>query len=329
MKAPDREMSTSAHLGSGVAKMSILEAIGDTPTVELSRLNTKAGVKLYAKLEGQNPTGSVKDRIAKYMIDDAEAQGLLTHDHTVLEPTSGNTGISLAMVCKLKGYRLKVVMPENVSPERAQLLLAYGAEVVLSDGAGGTNRAITVAQEMFAKDPDLYYMPYQYGNAANPLAHYETTGVEILEAVPNVDVFVAGLGTGGTLMGVGRRLKERNPDTKIVAVVPHPDDLIMGLRSLEDGFIPPILDESLLDSRIMIESREAFQMTRALLDQEGIFAGISAGGVVACAMRLAQRMETGNVVCLLADGGWKYLSTNLWSREYGDLEAEVKGKIWW
>ena len=311
------------------AKGSILEAIGDTPLVALSRLSPKAEVKLYAKLEGNNPTGSLKDRIAKYMIDRAEAQGLLTPDRTVLEATSGNTGISLAMVCKLKGYRLKVVMPESVSPERAQLLRAYGAEVVFSEGGGGTNHAITVAKEMVEKDPDAYYMPYQYGNEANPLAHYETTAVEILEAMPHVDVFVAGLGTGGTLMGVGRRLKERNPDTRVVAVVPHPDDVIMGLRSLEDGFIPPILDESLLDSRIMIESREAFRMTRTLLEEEGIFAGISAGSVVACALRLAQRMDSGNVVCLLADGGWKYLSTDLWTKDYSELEGEVRGKIWW
>ncbi len=311
------------------AKESILDAIGDTPLVALSRLSPKADVKLYAKLEGNNPTGSVKDRIAKYMIDRAEAQGLLTPDRTVLEATSGNTGISLAMVCKLKGYRLKVVMPESVGPERAQLLRAYGAEVVFSEGAGGTNRAITVAKEMVEKDPDAYYMPYQYGNEANPLAHYETTAVEILEALPQVDVFVAGLGTGGTLMGVGRRLKERNPDTRVVAVVPHPDDAIMGLRSLDDGFIPPVLDESLLDSRIMIESREAFRMTRSLLEEEGIFAGISAGSVVACAQRLIQRMDTGTVVCLLADGGWKYLSTDLWTRDYNDLEGEIRGKIWW
>ena len=318
-----------ARLASAGVGQSILDTIGNTPLVELSRLSPKTTVKLYAKLEGQNPTGSVKDRIAKYMIDQAEIDGRLKPGQVVLEPTSGNTGISLAMVCKLKGYALTAVMPENVSPERAQLLRAYGAEVVFTEGGGGTNLAITVAQEMVARDPDRYFMPYQYGNEANPRAHYETTGAEILAALPTVDVFVAGLGTSGTLMGVGRRLKEHNPNVRVVAVVPHPDDVIMGLRSLDDGFIPPILDESLLDSRIMMESREAFRMTRELLEKEGVFAGISAGSVVACAVRIAERMESGNVVCLLADGGWKYLSTDLWARDFNDLEGEVKGKIWW
>lgn len=310
-------------------KGDILDAIGDTPLVYLPKLSPKPGVNIYAKLEGQNPTGSVKDRIAKHMITRAEADGSLTHDKTVLEPTSGNTGISLAMVCKVRGYKLKVVMPENVSPERSQLLEAYGAEIHYSDGAGGSNHAITVAQDLYAESPDTYFMPYQYGNESNPLAHYETTGVEILEALPAVDTFVAGLGTGGTLMGVGRRLKEHNPDIQVIAVVPSPDDAIQGLRSLDDGFIPPILDTSLLDSRIMIEGKEAFATTRDLLEKEGIFAGISSGSVIAGALRIAERLEHGNIVCLLADGGWKYLSTNLWTTDYGELESQVKGKIWW
>jgi len=310
-------------------KGDILDAIGDTPLVYLPKLSPKPGVNIYAKLEGHNPTGSVKDRIAKHMITRAEADGSLTHDKTVLEPTSGNTGISLAMVCKVRGYKLKVVMPENVSPERSQLLEAYGAEIHYSDRAGGSNHAITVAQDLYAESPDTYFMPYQYGNESNPLAHYETTGVEILEALPAVDTFVAGLGTGGTLMGVGRRLKEHNPDIQVIAVVPSPDDAIQGLRSLDDGFIPPILDTSLLDSRIMIEGKEAFATTRYLLEKEGIFAGISSGSVIAGALRIAERMEHGNIVCLLADGGWKYLSTNLWTTDYGELESQVKGKIWW
>ena len=310
-------------------KGNILDTIGNTPMVYLSRMSPKAGVHLFAKLEGNNPTGSVKDRIAKYMIQDAEEAGLLTHDKIVLEPTSGNTGISLAMVCRIKDYRLKVVMPESVSTERAQLLQAYGAEVQFSDGRYGTNHAILVAQKMLAEEPESYYMPYQYGNEANPRAHYEGTAAEILEALPEVDVFVAGLGTGGTLMGVARRLKEHNPSIRIVAVAPHPDDVIQGLRSLEEGFIPPILDLSLLDSRIMIEGQQAFATTRVLLEKEAIFAGISSGAVVACAQQLARRMDRGNIVCLLADGGWKYLSTNLWTREYPDLEREVSGKIWW
>ncbi len=306
----------------------ILDTIGNTPLVELTRMSPKESVHIFAKLEGANPTGSLKDRIARYMIERAEAEGKLTHDKTILEPTSGNTGIALAFVAKRKGYRVKVVMPENVGPERTQLLEAYGAEIVYSDGAKGSNGSIVVAQEMAANDPN-YYMLYQYGNQANPLAHYETTGQEILRDLPEVDTFVAGLGTGGTLMGVGRRLKEYDSSIKIVAVVPHPDDVIQGLRSLEEGFIPPILDLSLLDSRIMIESRDAFRTTRQLMQQEGIFAGVSSGSVVCCAMRLAERMESGNIVCLLADGGWKYLSTSLWTKDFDELMGTVENRIWW
>ena len=296
--------------------------------VELTRMSPKESVRIFAKLEGNNPTGSLKDRIAKYMIERAEAEGKLTPDKTILEPTSGNTGIALAFVAKRKGYRVKVVMPENVGPERTQLLEAYGAEIVYSEGAKGSNGSIVVAQEMAASDPN-YYMLYQYGNDANPLAHYETTGQEILRDLPEVDTFVAGLGTGGTLMGVGRRLKEHDSGIRIVAVVPHPDDVIQGLRSLEEGFIPPILDISLLDSRIMIESREAFRTTRELMQKEGIFAGVSSGSVVCCAVRLAERMESGNIVCLLADGGWKYLSTALWTKDFEELMGTVENKIWW
>jgi cysteine synthase len=306
----------------------ILDAIGNTPLVELTRLSPKPGVKIYAKLEGNNPTGSTKDRIAKYMIEDAERSGKLTPAKTILEPTSGNTGISLAMIGKLKGYKVKVVMPENVSPERAQLLQAYGAKIHFSPAEGGSNRAALVAQEMAASD-DRYYMPYQYGNEANPRAHYETTGEEIIRDLPDVDVFVAGLGTGGTLMGVGRRLKEHNPNVKIVAVAPHPDDVIQGLRSLEEGFTPPIIDLSVLDARILIDGDEAFAFTKELLHQEGIFAGVSSGSVVACARRLAARMESGKIVCLLADGGWKYLSTGLWTKDWGELKEDIEGKVWW
>ena len=305
-----------------------MDAIGDTPLVELQHLSPSKKVRIFAKLEGQNPTGSVKDRIAKYMIDKAEDEGKIGLDTTVLEPTSGNTGISLALVCSLKGYRLKVVMPENVSPERAQLLTAYGAEIVFSDGAQGTNGSILVAQEMVSKDSS-YYMPYQYGNSANPDAHYETTGVEIIEACPDADMFVAGLGTGGTLMGVGRRLKEHNPNLKVVAVAPEPDDQIQGLRSLEEGFIPPILDLSLLDSRLMVRSMDAFRMAKDLLRLEGIFAGISSGSVIYAAAKQAQRMTQGNIICLLADGGWKYLSTGLWTKDQDQMQKEAEGKIWW
>jgi len=312
-----------------MAKKDILDAIGNTPLVELPRLSPKPGVRLFAKLEGHNPTGSLKDRIAKYMVEQAEADGKLTHDKVILESTSGNTGISLAMVGRRKGYQVEVVMPENVSPERAQLLRAYGAHIHFSDGQSGTNGAILVAQEMGARQPDRYYMPYQYGNEANPRAHYETTGKEILEDLPSVSVFVAGLGTGGTLMGVGRRLKEHNPAIKVVAAVPNPDDLIMGLRSLDEGFIPPILDISRLDTRIMVQSQEAFYFTKVLLEKESIFAGISSGAVIACALQYAQRLDRGDIVCLLADGGWKYLSTGLWTREYDDFRSEVEGRLWW
>ncbi len=309
---------------------SILDAIGDTPLVRLGRSSPKAGVNIYAKLEGQNPTGSLKDRIALYMINAAEESGELTPDKTILEPTSGNTGISLAMVARIKGYRLLCVLPDIVTPEREQLLRAFGAEVVYAEGARSTNDAIFMAQRIAAEEPDRYYMPYQYGNEANPRAHYETTAVEIIRDLPQVDAFVAGLGTGGTLTGVGRRLKENNPDVKIVAAVPHPGDLVQGLRSLEEGFIPPILDESVLDGRIVVDSRSSFAAVKELMENEGIFAGISSGAVMRTAQRIASRMDSGNIVALLADGGWKYLSTSLWTKEYGELKSEgVEGKIWW
>lgn len=315
-------------MGINYAKKNILDTIGNTPLVELPGFRTKKGVRIFAKLEGANPTGSLKDRIAKYMIEQAEANGVLTHEKVILEPTSGNTGISLAMIAKIKNYKLKVVIPENVSLERVHLLRAFGADIVFSDGTKGTNGSIVLAQEMAKKD-SRYFMPYQYGNEANPKAHYETTGEEILQALPDTDVFIAGLGTGGTLMGVGRKLKEHNPKVRLVAVVPHPDDIIQGLRNLDEGFIPPIIDVSFLDSRILIESKEAFQSTKDLLNQEGIFAGISSGAVLSCAIKVARQMDKGNIVCLFADGGWKYLSTRLWDTEYKEIEQEVKGKIWW
>ena len=311
-----------------MAFSNIIDSIGRTPMVELSRLSPKPGVRIFAKLEGQNPTGSVKDRIAKYMVDDAIKSGALTPDRTILEPTSGNTGIALAMIGHYLGYKVKVVMPENVSEERRWLLEAYGAKVVLTDGSQGSNGAIRVAQKMAGETPE-YFMPYQYGNEANPRAHYETTAVEIIKDLPEVDTFVAGLGTGGTLMGVGRRLKEHNPSARVIAVVPHPGDLVQGLRSLDDGFVPPILDQSLLDGRFVVASKEAFATTRVLMQREGIFAGISAGSAVYAAVRVAQRMEHGNVVVLLADGGWKYLSTGLWTQEDAGTAPGVEGKIWW
>ncbi len=312
-----------------LAYKGILATIGNTPVVELQNMSPREGVRIYAKLEGQNPTGSVKDRIALKMIELAERDGEISPSRTILEPTSGNTGIALAMIGRIKGYKVTVVMPENVSEERTQLLEAYGASIIYSDGALGTNGSIDVAHDVVAKHPHDYLMMYQYGNQGNPEAHYEGTGREIVEALPDVDMFVAGLGTGGTLMGVARRLKEHNPGIKIVAVAPEPDDFISGLRRLEDGFIPPILDLNLLDARMMVGSFHAFRTTRDLLEKEGIFAGISSGSVVYAAMRQAERLEQGNIVCLLADGGWKYLSTSLWTKDYEQLEAESKGKIWW
>ena len=312
----------------GVTQPGILKSIGNTPLVELPNLSPKPGVRLYAKLEGNNPTGSVKDRIALRMIEKAEADGTLTPDKIILEPTSGNTGISLAMVGRLKGYRVEVVMPKNVTQERIQLLQAYQVQVHFSDWRRGTNGAIVKAEQMVAEGGP-YFMPYQYGNQANPEAHYHGTGKEIVEALPEVDVFIAGLGTGGTLMGTGRRMKEHNDKVKVVAAAPQPDDTIQGLRSLEEGFVPPILDLAMLDARIMISSEEAFKMTKELLRQDSVFAGVSSGAVIACALRVAQRMERGNIVCLLADGGWKYLSTGLWNKSYAELESEVEGKVWW
>ena len=306
----------------------MLDLIGNTPLVELQNLSPSPTVRLFAKLEGQNPTGSVKDRIAKAMIEAAERDGKLTPGCTILEPTSGNTGVSLAFVAKLKGYKVKVVMPDNMSPERTQLLRAYGAEIVYSEGFKGTNGSIVVAQEMAAADPGLVLI-YQYGNEANPRAHYETTGPEILRDLPEIDVFVAGLGTGGTLTGTARYLKEHKPNVKVTAAAPHPGDRVQGLRSLDEGFIPPVLDQSLLDGRIVVDSKNSFAATKELMDAEGIFAGISGGAVLRAAQRVASRIEQGNIVLLLADGGWKYLSTNLWSTNYKDLADDLDEQTWW
>jgi len=288
----------------------ILEAIGDTPLVELRNVSPNPRVRIFAKLEGQNPGGSLKDRIAHYMIKAAEESGELRHDRIILEATSGNTGIGLAMIGIVKGYKVKVVMPDNVSPERTQLLRAFGADIVYSEGARGTNGAILMALRMVGEDR-RYYMPFQFGNENNPRAHYETTGPEILRDLPDLDVFVAGLGTGGTLTGVGRRLKEHNPNIKVVATLPPVGDLVQGLRSLEEGFVPPVLDESLLDDRLVVDSRTASAAAMELLQKEGIFAGISSGAVLHTAQRVAQQMEKGKIVALLADGGWKYLSMPL------------------
>jgi [CysO sulfur-carrier protein]-thiocarboxylate-dependent cysteine synthase len=305
----------------------ILAAVGDTPLVGIQRLSPSPGVRLWAKLEGQNPTGSLKDRIAVRMIEDAERDGSLKPGATILEPTSGNTGIALAMVAARKGYELVVVIPENASEERIQLLEMFGAEIVLTDADKGTNGSIEIARRM--AQTERYFMPFQYGNPANPAAHYDGTGAEIVRDLPGVTHFVAGLGTGGTLTGAGRRLKEHNPEVKVIAAEPELGELVYGLRSLDAGFIPPILDESVLDGKFLVNSTDALHATRALLEQEGILAGLSAGAVIHAARRVAERLETGDVVCLLADGGWKYLSTHAWNKEVDQAEKNVERTLWW
>jgi len=304
----------------------IVESIGNTPLVELPRLAPKPEVRIYAKLEGRNPTGSVKDRVAKSMIEMAEAEGAIEPGHTILEPTSGNTGIALAMICRRKGYPLKVVMPDNVTEERTQLLSMYGAEIVYSEGAKGSNGAVEVALEM-AQDSS-YYMPYQYGNEANPLAHYNGTALEILDELDEVAAFVGGLGTGGTLMGNGKRLKEANPETLIVAAEPKQGELVQGLRSLDDGFIPPIIDLSLLDRKIMVSNRDAIVWTKKLLQEEGVFAGVSAGAIAYIANRIAGELEGGNVVFIIPDDGWKYLSSGVYTKPIEEIE-NLDSTVWW
>jgi [CysO sulfur-carrier protein]-thiocarboxylate-dependent cysteine synthase len=309
---------------------SILDAIGNTPLVEVPRLTPSEGARLWVKLEGHNPTGSVKDRIALALVEDGEASGALDEDKVILEPTSGNTGIALALVESVRGYRFTAVMPDNASPERVALLRAFGAEIIFSEGAKGTNGAVALAQELSADEQ--YYMPFQYGNPANVRAHYEGTGPEILEDLPEVSGFVAGLGTGGTLTGVGRCLKERDPTIKVVAAEPELGELVYGLRSLEEGYIPPIFDPGVLDGKVKVRARESILWTRELLRREGIFAGISAGAVIWVAQRVAQRVADeggGDVVCLLPDGGWKYLSTDAWTTAIDEAEARVEEVLWW
>ncbi len=306
----------------------IVQAIGNTPLVELKRLSPHAGVRIWAKLESQNPTGSVKDRVARAMIEDAEEKGLIGPGQTILEPTSGNTGISLAMICSRKGYPLKVVMPDNVTPERTQLLQMYGAEIVYSPGDQGSNGAVAMALQMAEGDAS-YYMPYQYGNAANPAAHYNGTAAEILEELDTVDAFVAGLGTGGTLMGNGRRFKEAFGDAcKIVAAEPMQGEPVQGLRSLDDGFIPPIIDISLLDRKIFVTNRDAIIWTRKLLDEEGLFAGVSSGAIARVAVRIANEMDSGNVVFIVCDDGWKYLSSGIYTKPVDEV-ADLESTVWW
>ena len=310
---------------------SLLDSLGHTPLVGLPRLSPSADVRLWAKLEDRNPTGSVKDRAAFFMVAQAEKEGLLQPGSVILEPTSGNTGISLAMVAKLRGYRLIVVMPENTSEERRQLLRMYGAEIIGSPAAGGSNEAVRVAKQIAAEHPD-WVMLYQYGNEANARAHYETTGPEVLADLPEITHFVAGLGTTGTLMGVGRYLREHKPDVKIVAAEPRYGELVYGLRNVDEGFVPELYDESVLTTRFSVSSADALRRTREFISAEGIFAGISAGAALHAGLGMAAKAvaagERADIVVLVADGGWKYLSTGAYSGTLDEAEAQLEGQLW-
>ncbi len=301
----------------------LLELVGNTPLVELGPVGD---VRIYAKLEGQNPTGSIKDRIAKAMIEAAEASGELEPGRELLEPTSGNTGISLALVAKLKGYPLTCVMPENATEERKRLLRLFGAEIVFSPPAEGSNGAVRLALDLAGREP-RYFMPFQYANEANARAHYEGTGAEIADVLEHVDVVVAGLGTGGTLMGAGERLRESFPDIVVAAAEPLPGDPVLGLRSLDEGYVPPLLDVSKLDRKVLVSNAESIREVRRLLDEEGIFGGVSAGAVGHVARKLAGELDDGVVVAIFADAGWKYLSAEFWDAE--DVERSMERSVWW
>jgi cysteine synthase len=307
----------------------LVESIGGTPIVEISRLSPSPEVRLFAKLEAANPTGSVKDRVARALIEDLEAKGRLAPDSIILEATSGNTGIALAMIGRRKGYRVAVVMPDNVTLERRQLIALHGAEVIDSPGSLGSNGAIALARDLVARDP-RFVMADQYANPANPRVHEETTGPEILDAVPELDVFVAGLGTGGTLTGVGRFLRREKPGVRIIAAEPLPGEAVQGLRSLDDGFVPEIFDPEVLDDRYVVSNREAIEAARELLALEGIFAGPSSGAILSVAARVAATMETGTIVALLPDGGWKYLSSGAYTSDLDEMEEQLEGGVsWW
>jgi cysteine synthase B len=320
-----------AHDGSvrhGGRFPTIVDAIGFTPLVEVANICPNPNVRLYAKLEFMNPTGSVKDRVAKYLIEDLERSGRLRPDSIIIEPTSGNTGIALAMIARRKGYRVAVVLPDNVTMERRQLLALFGAEVIDSPGHLGSNGAVALAKHLVERD-ERFVMPYQYGNPENPRAHEETTAEEIITDCPEVDAFVAGLGTGGTLMGVGRRLRRHNPAVRIVAAEPMPGERVQGLRSLDEGFIPEIFDPSVLDRKILVSNSQAIEALRELTEKEGIFAGVSCGAVMVAAKQLASEMERGTIVALLADGGWKYLSEDVWTRDLAADEEVVDSLNLW
>ncbi len=327
--ATDHEPARDATASHGGRYADILEAIGHTPLVEIPRMSPNPAVRIFAKLEMLNPTGSVKDRVAKYLVEDLEARGLLHEDSIILEPTSGNTGIALAMIGRRKGYRVALVMPDNVTNERRQMAALYGAEVIDSPGALGSNGAIALAKHLVSRD-ERFVMPYQYGNPANPRAHYETTGPEVLAGCPEIDVFVAGLGTGGTLMGVSRYLREAKPGVRIVAAEPLPGEHVQGLRSLDEGFIPEILDPTLIDAKYLVSNLDALTALRELVFREGIFAGPSCGAVLVAAAREATAMSSGTIVALLPDGGWKYLSAGTFTTDFADMGDALEGGVnWW
>jgi cysteine synthase B len=310
---------------------SLLDSLGGTPLVGLPRLSPGPEVRLWAKLEDRNPTGSVKDRAALYMVRAAEKDGLLTPGATILEPTSGNTGISLAMVARLRGYQLICVMPENTSAERRQLLEAYGAQIIRSPAAGGSNEAVRIAKDLAARNPG-WVMLYQYGNPANALAHYETTGPELLADLPEITHFVAGLGTTGTLMGAGRYLREHRPGVQIVAAEPRYGELVYGLRNIDEGFVPELYDADVLTRRFSVSAPDALRRTRQLLESEGLFAGISSGGVLHAALGLAERAQRAgdraDIAMIIADAGWKYLSTGAYAGTLEEAEARLEGQLW-
>ncbi|MCY4135406.1 MAG: cysteine synthase family protein [bacterium] len=313
------------------AHKSVIDLIGNTPMVDVTVLSPNPAVAIHVKLEGVNPAGSVKDRVAREMILEAEADGTLEPGRTIIEPSSGNTGIALAMIARLRGYPIKIVMPENVSAERRQLLEVFGAEIIWSPGAGGSNGAVRMAQKLADDNPEWAFL-YQYGNEANPRAHYNTTGPEIYADCPEITHFVSGLGTSGTLMGVGAYLKERKPSVQVLAVEPPAGEMVDGLRSLDDGFIPPVYEkwggDQLLDGKRIVRPRESIEWTRRLAEEAGIFAGLSTGAALAGAARVAERIDEGAVVVVSADGGWKYLSTGAWTDPIDQVTARAESTIY-
>jgi cysteine synthase B len=321
------EGSTLLVDGGSMQSRSILDYVGNTPLVEVSRMSPKPGVRIFAKLEGQNPTGSIKDRVAKYLVEDAEARGELRPGQTLVEASTGNTALALALVAKQKGYKLRVVIPRAATPGVAELLATFGVEIVWCDPMAGMKGAIELAARLSQEEG--YFNTCQFESKANLLAHYETTGPEILRDLPQVDVFVAGIGTGGTLMGVGQRLREHNPDVRVIGVEPRMGEQLQGLRNLQEGYVPPLLDLGKLDGRFLVDSQTAFGCSRELLEREGIFAGVSSGAVLHCALRLAERMDEGNMVVIFADGGWKYLTAGPWKEEMEARMLHPDDTAWW